>query len=578
MSITTTIPIEPIRRLSPRACRTLHIVASGWSLVMIGVLAISSRHELLNAKPGGTAFELKARPLLMIAFALGALLSWRWEILGGVVAAFAAASLSAFAVGQLEAPSAMIVLAGFAVPGALWLVIELHDQRPRVAIAGIALIAVVGLIGALLSRDTFNDLYGPSHPSSTTPSLPDSQLEWIWSGGVTTTAASVVAKLADEAASARLLVSSDPSLRQPIASAPANPDEHRIVRLSIGGLSPSTTYHYAVEVDGRLDMVRSGTFRTFADGPQSFVVAAGGCSRVGSNGAVFDAIRSLDPDLFVINGDWNYANLTEDDAGAFREINDFTLSRNAQAALYRSTATAYIWDDHDYGGNDADAQSPTRAAAMSVYREYVPHYDLAGDDSPIYQAFTVGRVRFIMTDTRAARTASSAIDDERKTMLGAAQKEWFKRELLAAERDHALTVWVNASPWIGDRSLDGDGWAAYSTERRELADFIADNDIDSLMMLSGDAHMVAIDDGSNTDYSTSGGAGFPLLHAAALDRPGKVKGGPYSEGVVAGGGQFGVIEIDDNGADVQVRLTGRNWRNEVLLSYQFSVPSGGSRA
>jgi phosphodiesterase/alkaline phosphatase D-like protein len=132
-------------------------------------------------------------------------------------------------------------------------------------------------------------------------------------------------------------------------------------------------------------------------------------------------------------------------------------------------------------------------------------------------------------------------------------------------------VWVNPSPWIGSPSLDGDGWAAYSTERRELANFIADHDIGPLLMLSGDAHMVAIDDGTNTDYSTNGGAGFPLLHAAALDRPGKIKGGPYSHGAVPGGGQFGMFEVDDHGATVHVRITGRNWRNEVLLSYQFTV-------
>src|SRR5690606_6078407 len=95
-------------------------------------------------------------------------------------------------------------------------------------------------------------------------------------------------------------------------------------------------------------------------------------------------------------------------------------------------------------------------------------------------------------------------------------------------------------------------------------------------MLSGDAHMVAIDDGSHTDYRTpapdgtaarggeagldaagAGGAGFPLLHAAALDRPGSVKGGPYSEGAYPGPGQFGTLTVrDEGGPTVQVELAG----------------------
>jgi phosphodiesterase/alkaline phosphatase D-like protein len=257
---------------------------------------------------------------------------------------------------------------------------------------------------------------------------------------------------------------------------------------------------------------------------------------------------------------------------------DLTLSRAAQAALYRSTPVTYMWDDHDYGGNNADRRSPTRPAAMAVYREYVPHYPLEGADSPVNQAFTIGRVRFLVTDTRSARSPASAPDDADKTMLGATQKAWLKREFLRADADAALTVWVNPTPWIGEATAGADTWAGYSTERRELANFIADNAIDHLLMLSGDAHMLALDDGTNTDYSSTDAGGFPLLHAAALDRPGKVKGGPYSLGALPGGGQFGVLEVDDRGDSLHVRLTGQNWRGEVLLTYEFDVPASRDEA
>ena len=84
--------------------------------------------------------------------------------------------------------------------------------------------------------------------------------------------------------------------------------------------------------------------------------------------------------------------------------------------------------------------------------------------------------------------------------------------------------------------------------------------------------MVAIDDGTNTDYSALGNASFPLLHAAALDRPGSAKGGPYSEGAFPGGGQFGLIEVVDNGGNsVTVHLSGIDWRGEVLVHYSFEV-------
>ena len=90
-------------------------------------------------------------------------------------------------------------------------------------------------------------------------------------------------------------------------------------------------------------------------------------------------------------------------------------------------------------------------------------------------------------------------------------------------------------------------------------------------MVSGDAHMVALDDGTNTDYSTADAGGFPLLHAAALDRPGGTKGGPYSSGTFPGGGQFGEVEVRDDGATMTVVLRGLTWEGDVLVEQAFEL-------
>lgn len=114
----------------------------------------------------------------------------------------------------------------------------------------------------------------------------------------------------------------------------------------------------------------------------------------------------------------------------------------------------------------------------------------------------------------------------------------------------------------------GAGW---DEERRELADFIARWRVRNLVMIAGDAHMVAVDDGTNSDFSSSRQAGFPVLHAAALDRRPEVKGGPYSGGAIGGSGQFGTLAVhDDGGSRVTVTLTGWNYRSERLLEYTFT--------
>jgi hypothetical protein len=234
-----------------------------------------------------------------------------------------------------------------------------------------------------------------------------------------------------------------------------------------------------------------------------------------------------------------------------------------------------MWDDHDYGPNNADGSSPSKPAARQVYRERVPHHPLAagtGDVAP-YQAFTVGRVRFLVTDGRSERSPSGARDDAAKTMLGAAQKAWLKSELLAARDRQALTVWVNTMPWVAPATIGGDHWGGYTTERRELADFIRDNQIDrTLVMLSGDAHMVSAEDGTHSGYATGGGGGFPVLHAAALDRSGSVKGGPYSHGTFPGSGQFGLLSVEDTGGDeVSVTYSGRRTDGSELVRLAATV-------
>ncbi len=565
---TTAIPgPQPILGLSDRTTAWLRRTALAWALLTIFGLIAATEFGWLRYRPGGDAYEIVELQAFGLGFIVAILLSAKWEILGGTLAAITSAAVLVFAVRQLQPFDAAVVFFGFMVPGALWMLIDLHDQRPRTAIFALALITPAVAIGAVVGDRVYDGIFGPSHPSSQLEALPDSHVEWIWSGGVTSTDAVVTAKVDPGASAVGLVVSRDPSMADSISFPPDRSAADGVVRFELSGLEPDMRHHYAIEIDGMIDLVRAGTFSTFPIGPASFTVAVGSCARVGTNGAVFDTIRQVDPAAFVITGDLHYANIDENDPDRFRELFDFTLTRTSPSALLRQTPIAYVWDDHDYGANNADATTPSRPAAMAVFRDDVPHYPLAGPETAIHQAFTIGRVRVVMTDTRSARSPSSSTDDADKSMLGEEQKAWFKAELIAADEAGQLVIWVNSVPWIAAAAPGGDGWDGYSTERAEIADFLVDQEIDRLVMVSGDAHMVAIDDGTNSDFSTSGGGGFPVLHAAALDRPGHTKGGPYSEGAFPGGGQFGLVDVTDDGGDrITVTLSGRDWEaNEIVV-------------
>ena len=113
---------------------------------------------------------------------------------------------------------------------------------------------------------------------------------------------------------------------------------------------------------------------------------------------------------------------------------------------------------------------------------------------------------------------------------------------------------------------DHDNWGWYPEERRDIADFIKKHNI-PICIVSGDAHMSAIDDGTNSDYATGGGAPIPVFHAGPLDRKPSIKGGPYSNGASGVRGQYGIMEVHDNGEDeICIDWKVKNFKGDYVLN------------
>lgn len=539
------------------------------TLVVVGILVfLALRFGIPQDPEGGMVGSQLAQPLqvaLLALMAIGAFVAFRWAEAGAIVVALGGIGLAVLSATEYPPAVALAVAATALAPGfMLWLAWQRLASGRRIWY--VALIATLALTGGYLGASAiYAHFFGPTHPASALPLQRVSRTQWAWSGAVEPTRATIVGRVVHDAGHAHVEltpVDGGDAVSSPRVSVPGN----RIVHLTADGLRPGTRYEWRVVVDGGRDTSRGrGRLSTPTGGAQSFTIVAGACARSGSNGRVWEAMRRENPDLTVLLGDLFYENIERNDVDTFLAAYDRVLTQPAVAALVQDAPVAYVWDDHDYGPNDGDASSPSREAARDAYRAAVPHSKLA-PAGPVAQAFTVGRVRFVMTDARSNRTATS--------MLGEEQTEWFLDELVASSRTHALVVWVNSVPWIGRADPGSDSWSGYPKDRARIAEVIDGAGIRNLVMLAGDAHMVAIDDGSNSGYAESGGGGFPLLHAAALDRPGSVKGGPYSEGAHPGGGQYGVLRIDDDGTTVTVHLAGKTWKGKTLVSYRFTVPGG----
>ena len=379
------------------------------------------------------------------------------------------------------------------------------------------------------------------------------EVKYKWSGAITYHSAKVNAKMTDTSSSIRLLADDDSTFSSPLYSTFYSVDSNTnyMVAMEIRHLNPLTKYFYAIESGGVIDSSADdvGSFTTFANGPFSYSFVLGSCA-ASSNHKVFDVMRNMSPDFYLNMGDLHYQNPNSPtDINIHRlPYEDYVLAQPRMAQLLNQTPIAYMWDDHDFCGNDSDSTYGGKSNARIAYNEYVPHYPLGigtGPDYPIDQAFTIGRVHFILTDLRSKRSSVSIMSPEQRT--------WFENECVYARDKGLIVAWMSSYSWSG---AGPDNWGIFSIERTSINDFLFCNNISNLFIMSGDAHMLAIDNGSNGNFSSFACDTFlyPNFQAAALNNLGSYKGGVYSEGGYFMNpdntfGQFGKVNVNDFGGD-----------------------------
>ena len=241
----------------------------------------------------------------------------------------------------------------------------------------------------------------------------------------------------------------------------------------------------------------------------------------------------------------------------------------AQQVL-RLASVDYVYDDHDYLNNNASAftandamrareipASPQgRLNSIRGYQQLFPGYPVANPNGGIWHKFTCGNADFFMLDTRSQRSPNmNALrrnargkfefvrNNQRHSMLagdstliGENQRDWLLRELRASEADWKfiitsvpfnrnfrqaldLTLALQDSTVFvpGFGQVTGlfvaveliDKWVGFEKEQELLLQFIRQNKIKNVIVLSGDLHTAAIDDGAN--------AGLPEIMAGGLD-------------------------------------------------------------
>jgi len=266
----------------------------------------------------------------------------------------------------------------------------------------------------------------------------------------------------------------------------------------VNGLKPETEYAYSIKLDGiECQADNEQTFRTLPahDRPSKFVIAfGGGAGYVPPNERMWNTIGKFDPQAILLLGD----NVYIDDPESI-VMQQYTYHRRQSRPEWRkltARSPVYtIWDDHDFSTNDswggADIAIPfwKKDWVFPIFRQNWanPGYG-GGDNQPgCWYKFQIADVDFIMLDCRYYRTHPKKTKGKNKSMLGAVQKKWLKKQLTEAKG--TFKVICSSVPWdFRTKGDSNDTWNGYKEEHEEILSFIEEQKIEGVVLMSADRH------------------------------------------------------------------------------------------
>lgn len=232
-------------------------------------------------------------------------------------------------------------------------------------------------------------------------------------------------------------------------------------------------------------------------------IAAGSCIRQNRPQPIWKAVTDFRPDLLLLLGDTVYGDT--EDMQVLRDKYAMLAANEGFAAVRRAVPLVAVWDDHDFGANDAGREYPKRRESQQVFLDFlgVPADAPLRRQEGIYRAVTVGppgrRVQLICLDTRYHRSPLAVLpaaervkgdgpyrptDDPDATVLGESQWEW----LAAVVRQPAEIRIILSSIQVASIEHHHEHWGNFPTERARLLQLLRDAHADGAIVVSGDRH------------------------------------------------------------------------------------------
>ncbi len=211
----------------------------------------------------------------------------------------------------------------------------------------------------------------------------------------------------------------------------------------------------------------------------------------GQDTKIFETMTQQPADFMLWLGDNTYyrpADYSSASGMAYR--NRHTRSQPVLQPFLAAMSHYAIWDDHDFGANDADKTFDLKQQSLMLFKQYWANktYGEAGN-AGVYSKIQMADAEFFLLDDRYHRSPNRYPDKHSdKEFLGKRQMQWLKEGLMASNRNVNFRFIV-----VGNQVLnpvnDFECFRHFTNEWEELMEFIVQHRIEGVVFLSGDRHM-----------------------------------------------------------------------------------------
>lgn len=347
--------------------------------------------------------------------------------------------------------------------------------------------------------------------------------------------------------------------------------------IPLTGLQADARYHYRIsDAAGEPRDVdfTYGSFRTAPAVDRDFAFVFSGDTHARYRPfRLFDLMAEKKPDFFIHLGDTVYADSPRSQFRAaldhyrykHREIRSDTHLQQFLAAV----PTFGIWDDHEVE-NDFIGTHPAIPLGRQAYREFWPIRNEAGDDATVlYRRFKWSPAcEFFVLDTRQYRDQGERGPGTGKTILGARQLAWLKAGLKAST---AQFKFICSSVPFHQNGIDK--WGGFKAERLEVQEFIRQEGVRNIVILTADLHAAGdlSDDKTGIAEFLVGPIAAPLQPVLAPNsrtrdtaRPGSYVGDEYN---------FGLIRVSHRDGKTMLRHEVIDARGQVRYTREIAAMS-----